>query len=101
MDGYVALLIARAGSVVPHDACEAEVHRLALATVLAEMFAFMGLAVLQVLRAAEAGGLTPDAALGRLRALAQRASAILLGLADAEPAEATLAALVQDLPNLA
>ena len=140
VDGYVALLIARAGGAVPHEACEAEMRRLALAfagqdngyaaiggwntrgqlgasvtarcplaqaegdalaTVLAEMFAFMGLAVLQVLRAAEVGGLTSDAALERLRALAQRASAILLGLADAEPAEATLAALVQDLPDLA
>jgi len=140
VDGYVALLIARAGGAVPHEACEAEMHRLALAfagqdrgyatiggwntpgqlgasvaarcplpgmegaalaAVLAEMFAFVGLAVLRVLRAAEAGGLPADAALGRLRALAQRASAILLGLADAEPSEATLAALVQDLPDLA
>lgn len=139
VDGYVALLIARAGGAVPHEACEAEIHRLALAfagrdpgyaaiggwntpgqlgasvaarcplpepdgtelpVVLAEMFAFVGLAVLRVLRAAEAGGLTADAALGRLKALAQRASAILLGLADVEPAGATLAALVQDLPEL-
>ena len=140
VDGYVALLIARAGGAVPHEACEAEMHRLALAfagqdpayapiggwntagqlgasvvarcplpsagegmglaAVLAEMFALMGLAVLRVLRAAEAGGLAADAALGRLTALAQRASAILLGLADAEPPEATLAALVQDLPDL-
>ena len=135
VDGYIALLIARAGGAVPHEACEAEMHRLSrvfagedpgyavvggwntaeqlgasiiarcpladgvqagLPALLAEMFAVLGLLVLQVLRAAEEGGLSADAALGRLRTLAQRAGAILLGTADAEPEGATLAALVAD-----
>lgn len=139
VDGYVALLIARAGGAVPHDACEAEMRRLSsifagadpahpliggwntagqlgasviarcpleeteaagLPTLLAEMFALVGLAVLRVLRAAEAGDLTADAALRRLRAVAQRTGEVLLGTADAEPAEATLEALVADLPEL-
>lgn len=139
VDGYVALLIARAGGAVPHDACEAEMHRLSsifsgadpthppiggwntaeqlgasviarcpleeteaagLPTLLTEMFAFMGLSVLRVLRVAEGGGLSADAALRRLRAIAQRTGAMLLGTADAEPAEATLDALVADLPDL-
>jgi hypothetical protein len=30
VDGYIALLIARAGGVAPHVACEAEMHRLAV-----------------------------------------------------------------------
>lgn len=30
VDGYIALLIARAGGTVPHAACEAEMHRLAV-----------------------------------------------------------------------
>ena len=139
VDGYVALLIARAGGTAPYEACEAEMHRLSrifagadpahppiggwntagqlgasiiarcplqeteaagLPTLLAEMFAFVGLSVLRVLRAAEGGSLSPDAALGCLRALAQRTGAILLGTADAAPECATLAALVADLPEL-
>lgn len=139
VDGYVALLIARAGGAVPHDACEAEMRRLSsifagadpehppiggwntaeqlgssviarcplgeteaagLPTLLAEMFALVGLSVLRVLRAAEDGGLTADTALRRLRAIAQRTAAVLLGTADAEPADATLEALVADLAEL-
>lgn len=139
VDGYIALLIARAGGAVPHEACEAEMGRLSrvfagadpgyaaiggwntagqlgasvaarcplpdiegagLADVLAEMFAFVGLSVLRVLRAAENGRLSADDALPRLRGIAQRTGAILLGTADAEPEEATLAALVADLPEL-
>ena len=139
VDGYIALLIARAGGAVPHDACEAEMRRLSrvfagqdrgyapiggwntldglgasavargplppvdgadLATVLAEMFALTGLAVLRTLRAAERSQLGADAAVTHLSAIARRASAILLGTADAEPAEATLSALVADLPEL-
>ena len=137
VDGYVALLIARAGGAVPHEACEAEMHRLSrvfagadpgyavvggwntaeglgasviarcplaegpdvgLPALLAEMFAVLGLAVLRVLRAAEEGGLSADAALTRLRLLAQLAGAILLGTADAEPEGTTLAALVEVMP---
>ena len=64
------------------------------------MFALLGLSVLRVLRAAEAGGLTADAALERLRSLAQRTGAVLLGTADAAPEGETLAALVSDLPEL-
>ena len=139
VDGYIALLIARAGGAVPHDACEAEMYRLSrifagqdrgyapiggwntldglgasavargplppvdgadLATVLAEMFALTGLAVLRTLRAAERSQLGADAAVIHLSAIARQASAILLGTADAEPAEATLSALVADLPEL-
>jgi len=138
VDGYVALLIARAGGAVPHEACEAEMRRLSavfagadpgyatigvwntaeglgasvvarcplqagpelgLPTLLAEMFALLGLLVLQVLRAAEEGGLSAEAALGRLRALAQRAGAILLGTADAAPEGETLAVLVEGVPG--
>ena len=138
VDGYIALLIARAGGAVPHDACEAEMRRLSrifagqdrgyaaiggwntldglgasavergplpadgadLPTVLAEMFALTGLAVLRTLRAAERSQLGADAAVTHLSAIARRASAILLGTADAEPPEATLSALVADLPEL-
>lgn len=140
VDGYLALLIARAGGAVPHEACEAEVHRLSaifsgadpayaaiggwntaeglgasiiarcplqesretgLPTLVAELLALLGLLALQVLRAAEEGGLSAEAALQRLRALAWRAGAILLGTADAEPDEATLMALAAGLPDLA
>ena len=139
VDGYVALLIARAGGAVPHEACEAEMRRLShvfagtdpgyatiggwntagqlgasiiascplaeteaagLPTLLAEMFAYVGLSVLRVLRAAEAGRLSADEALPKLRGLAQRTGAVLLGTADSEPDGATLAALVADLPEL-
>lgn len=139
VDGYIALLIARAGGAVPHDACEAEVRRLSrifagqdrgyaiiggwntlgglgasavargplppaddadLPTVLAEMFALTGLAVLRTLRAAERSQLGADAAVTHLSAIARRAGAILLGTADAEPPDATLSALVADLPEL-
>ena len=139
VDGYIALLIARAGGAVPHEACEAEMRRLSLVfagldpgyaaiggwntagqlgasviaraplaeteaaglpTLLAEMFALVGLTVLRVLHAAETGRLSADDALPRLRGIAQRTGAILLGTADAEPEEATLAALAADLPEL-
>ncbi len=139
VDGYVALLIARAGGAVPHEACEAEMRRLAAAfagadagyatiggwntaeqlgasviarcplqdtvaaglpTLLAELFAVVGLSVLRVLSAAEAGRMSADDALPRLRAIAQRTAAVLLGTADAAPEGATLAALVADLPEL-
>ena len=138
VDGYVALLIARAGGAVPHEACEAEMRRLSavfagadpeyaaiggwntveglgasvvarcplqagpelgLPTLLAEMFALLGLLVFQVLRAAEEGGLSAEAALTRLRALAQRAGMILLGTADALPEGETLAALMVGVPG--
>ena len=71
-----------------------------LPTVLAEMFALTGLAVLRILRAAERSQLGANAAVTHLAAIARRTSAILLGTADAEPPEATLSALVADLPGL-
>jgi len=142
VDGYIALLIARAGGTVPHAACEAEMHRLAtifagadpkyapiggwntrgqlgdaailwvpldadlnqtasLDSVLREAFAAVGLAALQILRAADRSGITPDTALARLSTLAERTAALLVGMADSQPAEARLLAVVADLPDLA
>ncbi len=142
VDGYVALLIARAGGVAPHAACEAEMQRLAgvfagtdpdyaaiggwntrgqlgdaairrvpldaslnqgapLDDVLRETFAAVGLAALRILRAADRSVIGADAALSRLSALAERTATLLVGTADSQPAQATLLAVVADLPDLA
>lgn len=141
VDGYIALLIARAGGAAPHAACEAEMRRLAriftgrdpgfariggwnsrdqlgetairrvplnpgvtqaasLDAVLQETFAAVGLATLRILRAAERSGISADVALGRLSLLAVRTTALLVGTADSQPAEATLLGIVADLPDL-
>jgi len=142
VDGYIALLIARAGGTVPHAACEAEMRRLAaifagkdpgfapiggwntrdqlgetatrrapldsgtiyaasLEDMLQETFAAVGLAVLRILRAAEQYKIGADTALGRLSILAERTAALLVGTADSQPPDATLLAVVADLPDLA
>lgn len=140
VDGYIALLIARAGGKAPHEACAAEVRRLAgifagahpgyapiggwntrpqlgdtairrvplgpeatrdapLDPVLQETFAAVGLATFRILRAAERPSFGADAALTRLSQLAERTTALLLGTADSEPDDATVLALVHDLPE--
>ena len=137
VDGYVAMLIARAGGAVPHEACEQEtqhliqvfsgadpayaviggwnsrdllgeaaIHRCplpaepmadaALDVVLGETLGAVGLAVLRVLRAAEAGRVGGDAAVARLSALAKWTTALLLGRED----DRSLDSLVADLPEL-
>ncbi len=138
VDGYIALLIGRAGGAVPHEACEQEMLQLArvfsgqdpayaviggwntrgllgeaaiqrcplpagplddaaLDVVLGELMAAVGLAVLRVLRAAEAGRMGGDAAVTRLSGLAAWTSGLLLGRDDAR----ALDDLVADLPPLA
>ena len=118
VDGFVALLIARAAGAVPHEACETETERLArifagqdqayaviggwnsrdglgdaairrcplpdmpgagLDAVLLEMLSAVGLQVLRVLRAAEEGRLSGEAAVARLGAVARWTAGLLLG----------------------
>jgi len=119
VDGYIALLIARASGAVPHAACEAEMHRLAgifagadaeyaaglgqaasLDDILREAFAAVGLATLRILRAADRSEIGADPALARLSALAECTAALLVGTADSQPAASTLLAVVADLPDL-
>lgn len=69
-----------------------------LAAVLGATFAVLADAVARTVHAAGDGHMQPDEALDRLVRIAAFTTAMLMGLADAEPEEMTLQSLAADLP---